>query len=110
MHRACRILESYAETGSPANCVNLAQNTPATHLLVIRHRDEVGVLSGVLALLKEASINVQNMENIVFSAEAGSPCAACARIQIVGGPDEGIVSSLMRSDAIFEVKVLSLED
>lgn len=106
---AYRIIESYAETGSPANCVNLAEDTPATHLLVIRHRDEVGVLSGVLELLKEASINVQNMENTVFSSTPDSPCAACARIQIVGCPDESIVSSLTGRDSIFEVKVLALE-
>jgi D-3-phosphoglycerate dehydrogenase len=106
---ACRVLETYADEGSPANCVNLARYTPATHLLVIRHRDEVGVLSGVLNLLKEAKINVQNMENIVFSAEVGSPCAACARIQIVGSPEPPILESLMSGSAIFEVKLLSLE-
>ena len=106
---ACRVLETYADEGSPANCVNLARYTPATHLLVIRHRDEVGVLSSVLNLLKEAKINVQNMENIVFSAEAGSPCAACARIQIVGSPEPPILESLMSGSAIFEVKLLSLE-
>ena len=106
---ACRVLESYADEGSPANCVNLARHTPATHLLVIRHRDEVGVLSGVLNLLKEAEINVQNMENIVFSSEAGSPCAACARIQVVGCPEATILESLMGRTAIFEVKLLSLE-
>ena len=106
---ACRVLETYADEGSPANCVNLARYTPATHLLVIRHRDEVGVLSGVLNLLKEAKINVQNMENIVFSAAVGSPCAACARIQIVGSPEPPILESLMSGSAIFEVKLLSLE-
>ena len=107
---ACRVLETYADEGSPANCVNLAHHTPATHLLVIRHRDEVGVLSGVLNLLKEAEINVQNMENTVFSAAAGSPCAACARIQIVGSPSESILANLVSGEAIFEVKLLSLED
>ena len=41
---------------------DLAAETPATHLLVVRHRDEVGVLSNVLEGLKQAEINVQNME------------------------------------------------
>jgi len=106
---ACRIVERYGESGSPPNCVNLAKRTPATHLLVLRHRDEVGVLSGVLGLLKEASINVQNMENTVFSASSAGACAACARIQVVGAPSEAILEALSARENIYEVKLLALE-
>ena len=34
-----RIVASYKETGKVPNVVNLAKNTPATHMLVVRHRD-----------------------------------------------------------------------
>ena len=35
------------------------------HLLVVRHKDEVGVLAGVLTALQADAINVESM-NIVF--------------------------------------------
>jgi D-3-phosphoglycerate dehydrogenase len=106
---ACRIVEAYGQSGSPPNCVNQAKDTPATHILVLRHQDQVGVLSGVLALLKEASINVQNMENIIFSSSTEEKCAACARIQLVGAPSGDLLKLLAEQDSIFDVKLISLE-
>jgi len=37
-----RIVKSYKETGRVPNVVNLARRTPATHMLVVRHRDRPG--------------------------------------------------------------------
>lgn len=107
---ACRVISAYANTGNPPNCVNLARQTPATHLLVVRHRDEVGVLSGVLGVLKEAAINVQNMENNIFSAGASGERAACARIQMIGSPSEPLLEQLKKQETIFEVKLILLEE
>jgi D-3-phosphoglycerate dehydrogenase len=106
---ACRVVEVYGQSGTPPNCVNLAKQTPATHLLILRHRDEVGVLSNVLALLKEAQINVQNMENTVFSAPVEGACAACARIQVVGPPHAELMAEMSARETIFDVKLLPLE-
>ena len=106
---ACRGIQVYADTGNPENCVNLASQTPATHLLVVRHRDEVGVLSNVLEGLKQAEINVQNMENIVFSSSTAGSSAACARIQVVGQPSDALLASLSSRASILEVKLLELE-
>jgi D-3-phosphoglycerate dehydrogenase len=106
---ACRVIQVYADTGNPENCVNLAAETPATHLLVVRHRDEVGVLSNVLEGLKQAEINVQNMENIVFSSSTEGSSAACARIQVVGQPSDALLDSLSGRASILEVKLLALE-
>lgn len=106
---ACRVVEVYGQSGTPPNCVNLAKQTPATHLLILRHRDEVGVLSNVLALLKEAHINVQNMENTVFSAPVEGACAACARIQVVGPPHAELIAAMSARETIFDVKLLPLE-
>ena len=80
---AVRIVRTFLEEGTVGNCVNLAERTPATHLLSVRHRDRVGVLAGVLNGLRKADINVQEMENVVFlGAEA-----ACARIQVDREPE-----------------------
>src|SRR2546421_1435986 len=60
-----RIIQSFKETGQVPNVVNLARRTPATHRLVVRHRDRPGVLAQVLDAIKAEQINVQEMENIV---------------------------------------------
>jgi D-3-phosphoglycerate dehydrogenase len=75
-----RIISAFKETGKVPNVVNLADHTPATHMLVVRHQDRPGVLAYVLNEIKAANINVQQMENIVF---AGAE-AAVARIELDG--------------------------
>lgn len=102
---ACRVALEWARTGQAPNCVNLATTTPATHRLVVRHADQVGVLAGLLDLLREAGINVQRMRNIIFSGEQG---AACARINIVGPVDNGLVDQLRGTANVFDVKVLEI--
>lgn len=102
---ACRIVLAFAATGSAPNCVNLAQKTPATHLLVVRHRDEVGVLATLLDLLRDGGINVQQMQNVIFGGDDG---AACARIQVEGAPTEALVAAARASKAIYDVKVVPL--
>ena len=47
-----RIIRSYKETGRVPNVVNLARRTPATHMLVVRHRDRPGVLAHVFNHLR----------------------------------------------------------
>jgi D-3-phosphoglycerate dehydrogenase / 2-oxoglutarate reductase len=73
-----RIVREYVSSGRVPNCVNIAKRTPATHLLVVRHRDRVGVLAHVFGRLKDAGINAQQTENVVFDGAA----AAMARIQV----------------------------
>jgi D-3-phosphoglycerate dehydrogenase / 2-oxoglutarate reductase len=77
-----RIVRSYKETGRVPNVVNLARRTPATHMLVVRHRDRPGVLAHVFDHLREANLNVQETENIVFEGAE----AAVARINLDGAP------------------------
>ena len=92
-------------TGEAPNCVNLARQTPATHQLVVRHADQVGVLAGVLDLLREASVNVQQMENVIY---AGDGAAACARIQVVGSMTDEVIRSMNAQPNIFNVSMVEL--
>jgi D-3-phosphoglycerate dehydrogenase len=77
-----RIVQSFKETGIVPNVVNLAERTPATHTLVVRHQDRPGVLAHVLDAIRSASINVQEMENIIFEGSE----AAVARINLEAAP------------------------
>ena len=73
-----RIVREYMSTRHASNTVNLAKKTPATHLLVVTHYDRVGVLAGILDQVREAGVNVEEMENVVFQGAV----AAVARIQL----------------------------
>ena len=108
---ACRVILDFAASGDAPNCVNLAERTPATHLMVVRHVDEVGVLARILDLLRHAGINVAKMQNIIFAGpDGGAGGAACARIQLEGEPPDSVLDLLRRADPIFDVKLVSLED
>ncbi|MCA9587119.1 MAG: hydroxyacid dehydrogenase [Myxococcales bacterium] len=85
-----RVVRMYKERGRPANVVNLAAKSPATHVLAVRHLDRVGVLAAVFDCLKEAGINVQETENVVFEGAK----AAIARIHVDRAPTDEVVSAL----------------
>ena len=75
-----RIVRAYMETGRVPNVVNLTHRTPATHMLVVRHRNRPGVLADVFDNLRADGINVLETENTIFEdAEA-----AVARINMDG--------------------------
>ena len=100
-----RIIKSFKETGQVPNVVNLAQRTPATHRLVVRHRDRPGVLAQVLDAIKAEHINVQEMENIVFEGAE----AAVARINLDKAPSGAMLERLRVGNAdIIELNVLEI--
>ena len=100
-----RIIQSFKETGQVPNVVNLAQRTPATHRLVVRHRDRPGVLAQVLDAIKAEQINVQEMENIVFEGAE----AAVARINLDRAPSSVILDQLRAGNQdIIEMNVLDI--
>jgi D-3-phosphoglycerate dehydrogenase len=100
-----RIIREFKETGKVPNVVNLAARTPATHVLTVRHRDRPGVLAQVLAAVRAADINVQEMENIIFEGAE----AAVARINLEAAPDEDTLAALRDDENIIELSVLKLQ-
>lgn len=94
------IVDAFA-AGEARNCVNLAPRGLGSATLTVRHLDEVGVLVGVLGLLREAGLNVEHMQNRIF---AGGE-AAVATIDIAGTAPADLVADL---EAIPEVLGASL--
>jgi D-3-phosphoglycerate dehydrogenase / 2-oxoglutarate reductase len=70
-----RIVEAFVRSGQVPNCVNVAKKTPAKARLVVRHLDKVGVLATVLGAIREAGINVQNVQNVVFEQAQAASCS-----------------------------------
>jgi D-3-phosphoglycerate dehydrogenase len=100
-----RIIRTFKETGRVANVVNLATRTPATHMLVVRHRDRPGVLAHVFDRLRQADLNVQETENIVF---AGAE-AAVARINLDGPPTAAVCASITSGNSdVLDLQVVAL--
>lgn len=99
-----RIVAAY-KAGSPIpNCVNLATRTPATHLLVVRHADRVGVLAHVLGVLREAGVNVEDMQNIIFSGGE----AACARIATKGALPESALARIAADPNVYAASQVAI--
>jgi D-3-phosphoglycerate dehydrogenase / 2-oxoglutarate reductase len=100
-----RIVRGYKETGRVPNVVNLARRTPATHMLVVRHRDRPGVLAHVFHHLREANLNVQETENIVFEGAE----AAVARINLDGEPPASLCSRIKSGNAdVLDLQLVTL--
>ena len=100
-----RIIRSYKDTGRVPNVVNLARRTPATHMLVVRHRDRPGVLAHVFNHLRQANLNVQETENIVFEGAE----AAVARINLDGGPSADVCNTIKSGNGdILDLQLVTL--
>jgi D-3-phosphoglycerate dehydrogenase len=85
-----RIIETFVKTGLVLNCVNLAARTPAKWQLVVRHRDRVGVLAYVMGEIRQAGLNIEEVQNVIFD---GALAASC-RIQLTGKVPSALVETL----------------
>ncbi|MFN7917779.1 MAG: phosphoglycerate dehydrogenase, partial [Vicinamibacterales bacterium] len=100
-----RVITAYMQTGKVPNVVNLAKVTPASHMLVVRHRDRPGVLAHVFDHLRGAGINVQETENIVFDGAE----AAIARINLDAAPSDAVAAAVKAGNAdILDLRVVPL--
>jgi D-3-phosphoglycerate dehydrogenase len=100
-----RIIRTFKDTGKVPNVVNLAKLTPATHMLVVRHRDKPGVLAHVFEYLRVAHLNVQETENIIFDGAQ----AAVARINLDGAPSARALDAMQSGNAdILDLQLVKL--
>ena len=90
-----RIIATYKDTGKVPNVVNLAKQTPASHMLVVRHRDRPGVLAHVFDHLRAGDINVQETENVIFEGAE----AAVARINLDGAPSDALLKTIQSGNS-----------
>lgn len=98
---AVRVIESMLKTGEIPNVVNLCAETSARTILEIRHENKPGVLAHVFNLLSQSSINVEQMENLIYSGEA----AACARIHCSSGIDAELAKKISAKAEIISLNI-----
>ena len=88
------------QAGQIRNSVNLDPMRGST-TLVVRHDNEVGVLAGVLSSLSRAGINVEQMENRIFSGGR----TAAATIQLRGTVDASLRAEIEAVTGVIGVSV-----
>lgn len=104
-HEVVRIVREFKNSGSVPNVVNVKKGEIATHVLVVRHVDRVGVLAHVLDALKGEGISVQEMENIVL----GGAHAAIAQISLDKEPSSAALAQIRSNADVFDASVFALD-
>lgn len=96
-----KVIDRYCD-GEVKNVVNLAEPMSHTTVIGIRHVDQVGVLSQVFSVLRNAGINVEHMENHIFTGAR----AAKAVMHIHGEFGDAVRKELTDLDGVFHVAAL----
>ncbi len=100
-----RIVREYRNAGVVPNVVNVKRADVATHLLVVRHLDRVGVLAHVLSVLKGEGVNVQEMENIILHGAK----SAIAQISVDRAPTQEALLQMKMNENVFDASVFAIE-
>ena len=93
-----RVVREHLERGEVPNCINLAEGTGAA-TLTVRHLNRPGVLASVCDLLSRNDLNVEDMENVIFTGGA----AASARIRLSAMPDAGVTREISERPNVLSV-------
>lgn len=96
-----RIVRAYVETGTPINTVNVRARAEEDVTLVVRHHNKVGVLAGVLDELRNEGINVEEMQNTIFS---GGTTASCS-LKLDRAPDSDHLKRIQRGEHVIQVNL-----
>jgi D-3-phosphoglycerate dehydrogenase / 2-oxoglutarate reductase len=103
-HEVARIVRAFLTEEEVPNVVNVCKNTPARFALVVRSRDEVGVLANVLNVIKRHGLNVEEVANTVFDGAK----AACTKLRLSGRPGDDCLREILAFDEVFHVDVVAL--
>jgi D-3-phosphoglycerate dehydrogenase len=99
-----RIVKEFANTGLAPNTVNIKKGETATHLLIVRHADKVGVLASVFENLKHEGVSIQEMENIVL----GGAKAAIAQIALDKEPSPNSLIAIKKIADVFDAHCIPM--
>ena len=98
------VLEAFA-TGEVLNCVNRAERPLGRSTIVVRHRDQVGVLAGILMALRASGINVLQMRNEIVAGAKHH--AAVATIRVSRRPSRKVLAELTEMEAVYGLRLIN---
>jgi D-3-phosphoglycerate dehydrogenase / 2-oxoglutarate reductase len=100
---AVDIVRGYVKEGKVRNWLNRCEHTEAPWQLVVRHYDKPGVIANVMNELKEADINAQELENVIFEGKK----TACCTIQLDAEPASKILENIRtRQDEVISATLI----
>ncbi|MGF1670756.1 MAG: NAD(P)-dependent oxidoreductase [Balneolaceae bacterium] len=100
---AVDIVRGYLKEGKVRNWLNRCEHTDAPWQLVVRHYDKPGVIANVMNELKEAEINAQELENVIFEGKK----TACCTIQLDAEPSAEMLQSIRtRQDEVISATLI----
>jgi D-3-phosphoglycerate dehydrogenase / 2-oxoglutarate reductase len=100
---AVDIVRGYIKEGKVRNWLNRCEHTESPWQLVVRHYDKPGVIANVMNELKEANINAQELENVIFDRKL----AACCTIQLDAEPSEKVLNNICtRQDEVISATLV----
>ena len=100
---AVDIVRGYLKQGKVRNWLNRCEHTEAPWQLVVRHFDKPGVIANVMNELKDADINAQELENVIFEGKK----TACCTIQLDAEPSSHILKNIRtRQDEVISATLI----
>ena len=99
-----RIIKDFTTSGVIAHWVNRAKITDAKYQLVVKHFDKPGVLAGILDVIREGNINIEEIENIIF--EGGT--AACCTMKLMGPVSTEMLKKMNENTNILSISHVAI--
>ncbi len=99
-----RIIKEYLTSGVIAHWVNRARVTDAKYQLVVKHYDKPGVLASVLNVIREANINIEEIENVIF--EGG--LVACCTMKLKNPLPQELLNVIKSNENVLSVSHVAI--
>jgi len=99
-----KIIKHFIYSGVIDHWVNKAKQIDAKYQLVVKHYDKPGVLAGVLDIIKDANINIEEIENVIF--EGG--IAACCTMKLRSPASADMIKKMRELPNILSVSHVEL--
>ncbi len=99
------LIREFVTEGRVSDPFNMNNRSPATHRLVVRHLNQVGVLAAVLDGLREENINVEEMENSIFD---GAKAAVCS-LHVDSAASDTLLEKLSKQGSILRLSQFEIE-
>ena len=99
-----RIIKDYTSSGIIAHWVNRAKASDAKYQLVVKHFDKPGVLAGILDVIRDGNINIEEIENIIF--EGG--IAACCTMKLMGPANADMLKKMNENPNILSLSHVAI--
>lgn len=99
-----RIIKDYLTSGVIAHWVNRARITDAKYQLVVKHYDRPGVLASVLNVIRQANINIEEIENVIFDGGI----VACCTMKLKDPLPQELLNQIKNDENVLSISHIAI--